>query len=187
MTPEPTCRRHKRTALTALSSLLGATIGLIAAATSSTASAQLFGGVNPLSPGRLTVGCPFVTNTSEQRNTGFLDDNASYGIAQIPLSIPDGARIRIEGLYSRVRYFSLQSYDGARGGNYIDAIADARIIPNGGGTLSANVALLPTAPYGSAYTVQLRYADPPTNPALREDAVNAVPGDVVQNVGLDLS
>ena len=168
MTPDPTCRRRPRPAVALISSLLTATVGLIAAATSSAASAQLLGGVNLLSPGRLTVGCPFVTNTAEQRNTGFLDDNASYGIAQIPLSVPDGARIRIEGLYSRVRYFSLQSYDGARGGNYIDAIADARILPNAGGTLSPNPALLPTATYGSGYTVQLRYADPPANPAQRE-------------------
>ncbi|MBA4286625.1 MAG: hypothetical protein C0434_13950 [Xanthomonadaceae bacterium] len=151
-----------------LSSLLSAAIGLAAVSISSTASAQLLGGLDLLSPGRLTVGCPFVTNTAEQRNTGFLDDNASYGIAQIPLSIPDGASIRIEGLYSRVRYFSLQSYDGARSGNYIDAIADARITPDAGGALSRNVALLPTAAYGSGYTVKLRYTDPPANPAQRE-------------------
>ena len=167
MTPDPTCRRRSRTTVSVLSCLLTATIGTLAATLSSPVAAQLFGGVNPISPGRLTVGCPFVTNTSEQRNTGFLDDNASYGIAQIPLSLPDGARIRIEGLYSQVRYFSLQSYDGARGGNFIDALADARILPNAGGTLSANVALLPTASYGAPYTVQLRYTDPPADPALR--------------------
>lgn len=168
MTPKTNCRKHARPALALLSSLLTAAVGVLASTTSPTASAQLLGGVSLLSPGRLTVGCPFVTNTSQERNTGFLDDNASYGIAQIPLSIPDGAQIRIEGLYSRVRYFSLQSYDGARGGNFIDAIADARILPNGGGVLASNPALLPTAPYGSAYTVRLRYADPPANPAQRE-------------------
>ncbi len=153
-----------RRASALLSPLRSAAVGLMLAATSVAAHAQ---SGSPLSPGRLTVGCPFVTNTSEERNTGFLDDNASYGIAQIPLSVPDGASIRIEGLYSQVRYFSLQSYDGARGGNYIDAIADARIAANGGGALNANPALLPTASYGTGYTVQLRFTDPPADPAQR--------------------
>ena len=168
MTQETLFRHTSRTVRAVLPSLLTAVVGLAASAASIPASAQLLGGGLLSSPGRLTVGCPFVTNTAKERNTGFLDDNAAYGIAQIPLSIPDGASIRIEGLYSRVRYFSLQSYDGARAGNYIDAIADARIVPTAGGALNPNVALVPAAPYGADYTVKLRYADPPANAAFRE-------------------
>jgi len=126
--------------------------------------AQL-GDLNPTSPGALRVGCPYQTNTAQERNTGFLDSNASYAIAQIPLSLPDGASIRIEGSYAQVRYFSLQSYDGARAGNYIDALADGRLIALDGATSGANIAALPQdGRYGGRYTVRLRYEAPPARP-----------------------
>lgn len=120
-----------------------------------------------VSPGRLTVGCPYFTNTSEERNTGFLDDNAIYAIAQVPLSLPEGASIRVEGLSPEVRYWSLQAYDGAQGGNFIDALADVRVTNLAGGVNPANPANLPVAAYGSPYTVRLSYQDPPANPTLR--------------------
>lgn len=163
MTPNENRCQHPRARFALFSPLRHAAVGLVALAASLSVSAQ----PSLLSPGRIAVGCPMVTNSSEGRNTGFLDDNASYGIAQIPLSVPDGASIRIEGLFAQVRYFSLQSYDGARGGNFIDSVSDNRILPNAGGSLPANAAALPTAAYGAPYTVQLRYADPPANPAQR--------------------
>lgn len=144
--------------------LLTAAIGLAATAASFDASAQQR---SLISPGRLTVGCPYFTNTSDERNTGFLDDNASYAIAQIPLSLPDGASIRVEGLSPEVRYWSLQSYDGAQGGNFIDTLADVRITGDAGAMNPTNPAELPAAAYGAPYTVQLSYQDPPANPALR--------------------
>lgn len=159
------------------------TLSLLATAVASPVQAQLLpqapatplfprlaaiGDINLASPGALRVGCPYQTNTSQQRNTGFLDANASYAIAQIPLSLPDGASIRIEGTYAQVRYFSLQSYDGARAGNYIDALADGRLIALSGAVGSSNIAALPqNGRYGDRYIVRLRYEDPPASLAQR--------------------
>jgi len=120
-----------------------------------------------VSPGRLTVGCPYFSNTSDERNTGFLDDKATYAIAQVPLSLPDGASIRVEGLSPEVRYWSLQAYDGAQGGNFIDALADVRITGLANEVNPTNPANLPAAVYGAPFTVQLRYQDPPADPAQR--------------------
>ncbi len=144
--------------------LLSGFLTLGAALATSPAQAQLLPGLS----GAITVGCPFRVYTAEQKNTGFLDDTATYGVAQIPLSLPAGASIRIEGKYPKVRYFSLQSYDGAQGGNFIDAMADARIKSVNGVITTANVAELPTggAP-GDSYKLTLRYQNPPSNPAQR--------------------
>ena len=48
-------------------------------------------------PGALEKGCPIVTTSAAQKNNGFLDANALYGLGQIPLAIPAGTTIRIEG------------------------------------------------------------------------------------------
>ncbi|WP_293390147.1 hypothetical protein [Nevskia sp.] len=157
---QPICAVRTRPATVLLSGLL--TLGAALAATP--VQAQLLPGLS----GAVTVGCPFRVYTAEQKNTGFLDDTATYGVAQIPLSLPAGASIRIEGKYPKVRYFSLQSYDGAKGGNFIDAMADARIKSINGVITTPNVAELPTggAP-GDSYTLTLRYQNPPSNPAQR--------------------
>lgn len=103
-------RRHDMTASPRFrllaTPLFSIAASLAATATSFDAAAQQRSLISPV---RLTVGCPYFSNTSEERNTGFLDDNATYAIAQIPLSLPDGASIRIEGLSPEVRYWSLQS------------------------------------------------------------------------------
>ncbi len=144
--------------------LLSGFLTLGAALAANPAQAQLLPGLT----GAVTVGCPFRVYTAAQKNTGFLDDTATYGVAQIPLSLPAGASIRIEGRFPQVRYFSMGSYDGAQGGNFIDAMADARITSINGGVLSPNVAELPTggAP-GDGYRLTLRYQNPPSNPAQR--------------------
>lgn len=125
---------------------------------------------NPRAASGLQVGCAFFPR-SRGRNTGFEDANAVYQIANLPLSLPDGANLRIEGSFQPVRYFSLQSYDGPRGGNLIDSLPDARIMATSGVPLNASPALLPAAAYGDAYTVRLRYVDPPARLADREPNV----------------
>lgn len=144
--------------------LLTSLFAAVTSLASAPAEAQLFGDYS----GAVKVGCPYRYYTSADKNTGFLDENATYGIAQIPLSLPNGASIRIEGRFPQVRYFSLQSYEGAKAGNYIDAMADARISNTLGLPTNTNVATLPTggAP-GDAYVLQLRYEAPPADRALR--------------------
>lgn len=150
--------------------LLSGMLGLGAALAASPVQAQLLPDLPIIGDlgGAVTVGCPFRVYTAKDKNTGFLDETATYGVAQIPLSLPAGASIRLEGRFPQVRYFSLQSYDGAQGGNFIDAMADARIKAAGGGPINTNVAELPTsgAP-GDGYRLTLRYQDPPSNPAQR--------------------
>jgi hypothetical protein len=134
--------------------------------------AGLIGGINLTNPGALTVGCPYKVNTSQGKNTGFLDTNAFYAIAEIPLSLPDGASIRVDGQFQPVRYFSLQSYDGSKSGNFIDTLPDAHIVPGDGTTPDPNISLIPFADStGASYEVHLRYASPPSNPADREPNV----------------
>ncbi|WP_295687882.1 hypothetical protein [uncultured Nevskia sp.] len=153
-----------------VTALLSSLLTLGAALAVSPAQAQLLPELPLLGDlgGAVTVGCPFRVYTSDDKNTGFLDDTATYGVAQIPLSLPAGASIRIEGRFPKVRYFSLQSYDGAKGGNFIDAMADARIRSVSNGVTNPNVAELPTggAP-GDGYRLTLRYQDPPADPARR--------------------
>lgn len=157
MTPLPSSRLLAKP-------LFSIVVGLAATTVSLDAAAQQR---SVVSPGRLTVGCPFFVNSADERNTGFLDDNATYAIGQVPLSLPDGASIRIEGVSPEVRYWSLQTYDGAQGGNFIDALADVRVTNAAGGVNPTNPANLPVAAYGSSYTVQLRYQNPPADPAMR--------------------
>lgn len=125
---------------------------------------------DPRAASGLRVGCAFFPR-SRDRNTGFEDANAVYQIANVPLALPDGASLRIEGTFQPVRYFSLQSYDGPQGGNLIDSLPDARTMPTSGLPLNPNPALLPAAAYGQPYTVTLRYRDPPANLADREPNV----------------
>ncbi|MDP3293105.1 MAG: hypothetical protein Q8M37_00020 [Nevskia sp.] len=148
--------------------LLSGFLTLGTALAASPAQAQLLPGLLGDLSGAVTVGCPFRVYTAEQKNTGFLDENATYGVAQIPLSLPAGASIRIEGRFPQVRYFSMGSYDGAQGGNFIDALPDARIMSINGGVLDPNVAELPTGGTpGDSYRLSLRYQNPPNTPAQR--------------------
>lgn len=138
---------------------------LIAAATSQPALAQAE--VNRFS-GAVTVGCPFVASTTAERNTGYLDENATYAIAQIPLNPPAADYIRIRGTFPSVRYWSIQSYEGATAGNFIDALADARISNTSGAVINTNVAELPTGGKpGDPYTLTVRYQAPPAAPLMR--------------------
>ncbi|MDB5969812.1 MAG: hypothetical protein JWQ90_2262 [Hydrocarboniphaga sp.] len=118
----------------------------------------------------ITVGCPWVQGIdADNRNTGFPDKAATYYTTTIPLNPKPGTEIEIRGGYPKVRYFSLQSYDGFRPGNLIDSLPDALIQSDQGNAPQANAAVLPdSGDYQYRYNAKIKYEDKPATTADRE-------------------
>ena len=122
------------------------------------------------------VGCPWTPDQEEQnRDTGYRDAKAVYFTAQLPVDPGPDTYYEIEGRFPKARYFSFQTYDGVRIGNFIDSLPDARVPPLGLDpamtavpTLPANPAVLPDSG-GYTYTYKLRmvYDNPPARDADR--------------------
>lgn len=114
-------------------------------------------------------GCPWLSgNDAGSNNTGYVDTQATYRTANIPVSPPAGAVIRVHGQFPKARYLSFQTYDGFRPGNTIDRLPDAWILPDQGGTLDPNPAALPqTNGYTYTYTFEVRFEAVPKPPLQR--------------------
>lgn len=149
------------------------TAGLVLLATAGTAEAQLDLPLNLQVPtlGSFGVryGCDWlVGNDAETNNTGYLDTQATYRTANIPVTPPAGAYIRVKGKYPKARYFGFQTYDGFRPGNIIDRLPDAWIQPDSGAATDPNPAVLPDSNgYTDSFTLKIVYANVPTPPAVR--------------------
>lgn len=101
------------------------------------------------------LGCGWeVASNIDTMNVAFPDESAKYWVALVPM-LPQ-TRLRIDGYYPDVRYFSYNSYDGLL--RPTDAIADSEIVPNDGGR---NSAAEEDAPWGDAYTAYLEFSAPP--------------------------
>lgn len=146
-------------------------IGIAVALHALVAEAQLGLPAVPALTGTAGVryGCDWLAgNDADSNNTGYLDTQATYRTANIPVAPPRGAYIRIDGQFPRARYFGYQTYDGFRPGNVIDTLPDALILPTQGGTLNANPAALPDSNgYTNRYRVEVRFEDVPQPPFRR--------------------
>jgi len=118
-------------------------------------------------------GCDWlVGNDASTNNTGYLDTQATYRTANIPISVPTGAYIRVHGQFPKARYFGYQTYDGFRPGNVIDSLPDALILPDQGGSLNPNPAVLPDSNgYTNTFTFEVRFEDVPVPPQTRAQNV----------------
>lgn len=92
-------------------------------------------------------------------NFAFPDTNVSYWSSEF--SVPEGAKVSIDGDYPYARHFSLVSYtaDGLR----VNSLLDTAIAPNQGAT---NPFVISQDRFGKnrAYTAQLELGDLPQNP-----------------------
>jgi len=114
-------------------------------------------------PGDIGLGCGWeVASNIDTMNIAFPDESAKYWVAMVPM-VP-GTRLRIDGYYPDVRYFSYNVYDPLL--RPTDAIADAEIVPNEGGR---NSAAEESAAWGDAYTAYVEFTAVP-----EERAVNTV-------------
>jgi hypothetical protein len=125
------------------------------------------------SPSVVKVGCPWFTGIDAQtHNTGFPDTNALYMVAIIPTDPGNGATIKVTGMFPKVRYMSYQVYDGFRPGNPTDSLPDSRLVPDEGGVLDPNPAVLPdTGGYVDHYSMTVEYKNPPAAGQPRETNV----------------
>lgn len=105
------------------------------------------------------IGCGWqIASDVNITNVAFPDESAKYWVAIIP-QLPN-TRIRIDGRFGHMRYFSFNVYDPMLRPD--DAIADVEIIPNNG---KNNPFIDPTAPLGGSYTAYIEFADKPEDPA----------------------
>ncbi len=107
----------------------------------------------------LGLGCgwEFASNI-DTMNVAFPDESAKYWVALVPMA--PQTRLRINGRYGDMRYFSFNVYDPIL--RPTDAIADAEIIPDAGGR---NPAFDPFAAPGDSYTAYVEFTAPPDTPA----------------------
>ncbi len=108
-------------------------------------------------PFGLGCGWEFASNI-DTMNVAFPDESAKYWVALVPMA--PQSRLRIDGRYGAMRYFSFNVYDPIL--RPTDAIADAEIVPNRGGR---NPAVDPFAAPGDAYTAYVEFTAPPQAPA----------------------
>jgi hypothetical protein len=86
-------------------------------------------------------------------------DSATFYWAAV-FTIPQGARLHIEGKFPRSRYMSFISYDGA--GRPIESVADYLIKPDAGG-VNPFLAGSPRSASNSSYKLEFADAQPPAN------------------------
>lgn len=107
----------------------------------------------------LGVGCGWqIVSDINTTNLFYPDESALYWVALVP-KIP-GTRIRIDGRFGHMRYFSFNIYD--PGLRPMDALADVELVPEDG---YANPFAEQTAPLGGSYVAYVEYTDAPENPA----------------------
>lgn len=107
----------------------------------------------------ITTGCDWTQGPSaQQRNSGFLDERASYYYAVLPVDAQPGDRIEVRGRYAQARYFSFQVYDGNRPSNLIDKQSDATLVSDQGRQPDPNPAVLPLSDGDTdTYTLSVVY------------------------------
>ncbi len=108
-------------------------------------------------PAGLGCGWQFVSDINTT-NVAFPDESAQYWVALIP-QLPQ-TRLRINGRYPDLRYFSYNVYDPLL--RPVDAIADIELQPDAG---SANPFADTAAAPGGAYTAYVEFAARPDEPA----------------------
>jgi hypothetical protein len=107
----------------------------------------------------LGVACGWqIVSDIDTVNLFYPDESALYWVALLP-KIP-GTRIRIDGRFGHMRYFSFNIYD--PGLRPMDALADVDLIPE---DELANPFIEQTAALGGSYVAYVEYADAPDNPA----------------------
>ncbi len=106
-------------------------------------------------PFGLGCGWEFASNI-DTMNVAFPDESAKYWVALIPMA--PQTRLRINGRYGDMRYFSFNVYDPIL--RPTDAIADSEIIPDAGGQ---NPAVNPLAAPGDNYTAYVEFTGVPDN------------------------
>jgi len=107
----------------------------------------------------LGLGCGWeIASNADLMNVFYPDENAKYWVSLIPM-LP-GTRLRINGKYPNVRYFSFNVYDPLL--RPTDAIADFEISPDGDGQ---NPFVLEGAKTGDSYTAYIEFTGAPENPA----------------------
>lgn len=103
-------------------------------------------------PFGLACGWEFASNI-DTMNIAFPDESAKYWVALVPM-LPQ-TRLRINGHYGSMRYFSYNVYDPIL--RPTDAIADAELLPDAGGR---NPTTDPAAPSGDSYTAYVEFTAP---------------------------
>jgi|GEM_PF-419808 len=95
-----------------------------------------------------------VASNIDTMNIFYPDDSATYWVALVPM-LP-GARLRIDGRYPDVRYFSYNSYDPLLRPS--DALADLELVPRANGV---NPFAVEGAPPGDTYRAYLHFENRP--------------------------
>ena len=116
------------------------------------------------------VGCGWqAASDINVTNIAFPDDSAKYWVAVVP-HIP-GTRLRIDGRFGHMRYFSFNVYDPLI--RPVDAIADEALVPDEAG--QANPFVEERAPLGGSYTAYVDFGQKPETPAINTLYSGAIP------------
>lgn len=121
------------------------------------------------------VGCGWlVASDINVTNIAFPDDSAKYWVAIVP-HVPE-TRLRIDGRFGHMRYFSFNVYDPLI--RPVDALADEELIP--ADSEQANPFVDERAPLGGSYTAYVEFGPKPETPAANTLYSGGVPtGDNV--------
>nr|MBV6628848.1 hypothetical protein [Oceanococcus sp. HetDA_MAG_MS8] len=121
----------------------------------------------PKFPGGLGCGWQ-VASDINVTNVAFPDESAKYWVAILP-HVP-GARLRIDGRFGHMRYFSFNVYDPLL--RPVDALADEELLANDN---LDNPFINPKAPLGGGYTAYLEFTAKPEQPAPNTLYSGAIP------------
>jgi len=120
----------------------------------------------PTNPGTELTDCMWQDSVTSKQHTGedplnyaFPDSNVTYWSSEF--TVPEGAKVMIDGDYPYSRHFSLVSYTAK--GERVNSLLDAAILPNQG---SINPFVVGNNRLGKArsYSAQLQLGDLPSNP-----------------------
>lgn len=111
----------------------------------------------PKLPGGLGCGWQIASDINVT-NVAFPDESAKYWVAVLP-HLP-GARLRIDGRFGHMRYFSFNVYDPIL--RPVDALADAELVAD---DAMPNPFVDPRAALGGGYTAYLDFGPKPDQPA----------------------
>lgn len=121
----------------------------------------------PKSPAGVACGWQIASDINIT-NIAFPDESAKYWVAIIP-HVP-GTRVRIDGRFGHMRYFSYNVYDPVL--RPVDAIADEEIMPADD---QPNPFVDQSAPLGGGYTVYVEFTAKPDEPAPNTIYSGAIP------------
>ncbi|MHA7835420.1 MAG: hypothetical protein ACX94A_13180, partial [Algiphilus sp.] len=102
-------------------------------------------------------------------NLAFPDDSAKYWVAIVP-HVPE-TRLRIDGRFGHIRYFSFNVYDPLI--RPVDAIADEELAP--ADAEQTNPFVDERAPLGGSYTAYVEFGPKPESPAVNTLYSGAIP------------